>query len=293
MHMRKLCLLLCFFLTAAVLAAQPTEQKRHMLWQVQGSKGTVYLAGSFHLLTEDVYPLDSIFVTLFEESDMLVLEIPADSLQSPAAQRYMLQKGLYQDGGTLADAVPESLYVATSEFLSGVGVPIAMFQKARPWFMAMTLSVLQMQKLGFRAENGLDFYFADLARKAGKPITGLETVAEQLAIFAGMPDSLQAAFLQETLSEIGTMETSIKELLAAWKQGDAEKIAAMLFDSMSEFPALQKRLLRDRNERWVEKIIPMLEQGKRAYIVVGAGHLAGEFGLPTLLRQQGYRVTQL
>ena len=293
MHMRKLSLLLCFFFTAAVLAAQPAEQKRHMLWQVQGSKGTVYLAGSFHLLTEDVYPLDSIFVALFEESDMLVLEIPADSLQSPAAQRYMLQKGLYQDGGTLADAVPESLYVATSEFLSGVGVPIAMFQKARPWFMAMTLSVLQMQKLGFRAENGLDFYFADLARKAGKPITGLETVAEQLAIFAGMPDSLQAAFLQETLGEIGTMETSIKELLAAWKQGDAEKIAAMLFDSMAEFPALQKRLLRDRNERWVEKIIPMLEQGKRAYIVVGAGHLAGEFGLPSLLRQKGYRVTQL
>lgn len=293
MHMRKLSLLLCFFLTVAVLAAQPAEQKRHMLWQVQGSKGTVYLAGSFHLLTEDVYPLDSIFVALFEESDMLVLEIPADSLQSSAAQRYMLQKGLYQDGGTLADAVPESLYVATSEFLSGVGVPIAMFQKARPWFMAMTLSVLQMQKLGFRAENGLDFYFADLARKAGKPITGLETVAEQLAIFAGMPDSLQAAFLQETLGEIGTMETSIKELLAAWKQGDAEKIAAMLFDSMAEFPALQKRLLRDRNERWVEKIIPMLEQGKRAYIVVGAGHLAGEFGLPSLLRQKGYRVTQL
>ncbi len=294
MHKRRF-VLLFLFLTGALLsgAAFSGGEKKNMLWQVSSEKGSVYLAGSFHLLTEEVYPLPAVFLKHFEASDALVLEVQIDSLKSPAVQQQMLQRGVYQDDRTFKAVVPESLYVATAKVLAEAGVPIVMFQKFKPWFMAMTLSVLHMQKSGFKSEHGLDFYFVGLAKEADKPILGLETAGEQIGIFADLSDSLQTAFLQQTVDEIDALDSKLSDILEAWKQGDAERIAAMLTDSMADFPALQRKLLRDRNERWVEKIAAMLENGTRAYIVVGAGHLAGPYGLPTLLKDRGYRVRQL
>ena len=51
-------------------------------------------------------------------------------------------------------------------------------------------------------------------------------------------------------------------------------------------------LLYHRNLNWVKKMNELLP-GKSLVIAVGAGHLPGEKGVISLLRQNGYKVTPI
>ena len=49
----------------------------------------------------------------------------------------------------------------------------------------------------------------------------------------------------------------------------------------------------DRNEGMVTKINDMMKAGEKLFVVVGAGHLAGEKSVVDLLKKQGLEVTQI
>jgi uncharacterized protein YbaP (TraB family) len=49
-------------------------------------------------------------------------------------------------------------------------------------------------------------------------------------------------------------------------------------------------LLDDRNQHWLLKIEAMLKEKHVFFVTVGAGHLTGAAGLPSLLRKAGYTV---
>jgi uncharacterized protein YbaP (TraB family) len=75
---------------------------------------------------------------------------------------------------------------------------------------------------------------------------------------------------------------------------DDENIQALLelinddrYSAMSEH---QDLLLSERNKKWIHKI-ESFAKDKPTFFGVGAGHLAGENGVITLLRKKGYRVT--
>jgi hypothetical protein len=55
---------------------------------------------------------------------------------------------------------------------------------------------------------------------------------------------------------------------------------------------LYQRLLVERNHNWVAHVETCLKQNAGCFVVVGAAHLVGPDGLPTLLSKRGYKVTQ-
>ena len=58
-------------------------------------------------------------------------------------------------------------------------------------------------------------------------------------------------------------------------------------------PGLKRRMLAERNERWIPRLEDYLRSGKTWMVIAGAGHMAGDRGVPELLRARGYRVEQL
>ena len=62
---------------------------------------------------------------------------------------------------------------------------------------------------------------------------------------------------------------------------------------MREYPEIYKKIVIDRNRRWLPDLVKMLEQGEKALVVVGAAHLVGKNGVIELLKQRGYTVEQL
>ena len=56
---------------------------------------------------------------------------------------------------------------------------------------------------------------------------------------------------------------------------------------------LRAAILTGRNDAWLVKLLPMLEQREKPFVAVGAAHLVGPDGLPALLEAQGYTVKRL
>src|SRR5690606_17762726 len=107
-----------------------------------------------------------------------------------------------------------------------------------PWLVAITLLDRGMQRLGYRAEHGLESYLLGRAAESGKEIVGLESVEQQLAIFAGMPEEQQRAMLEQTLAELERPEAAIEELADAWRAGELDALAAEFEAQFAEFPGL-------------------------------------------------------
>jgi uncharacterized protein YbaP (TraB family) len=72
--------------------------------------------------------------------------------------------------------------------------------------------------------------------------------------------------------------------------GRVDRIASLTEKGLAKFPEARKLLYDDRNRAWVTKIATYLDQPKVYFITVGAAHLAGPHGVPTLLRAKGFRV---
>ena len=85
-------------------------------------------------------------------------------------------------------------------------------------------------------------------------------------------------------------------MIALWESGDVEGLDRFLQDQVGEDPAmvdLYRRLLDDRNVDMAEKIDAMLKDDADVFVVVGAGHFAGEMGILHLLEEKGWTVTQV
>jgi hypothetical protein len=141
----------------------------------------------------------------------------------------------------------------------------------------------------------MDMRLYRLALAAGKPVFGLETADEQLAVFEEMPLADQVALLKATLDQADDLPRMAEHLVDTYLTGDLTAIAALADDYMNKNgSALEARFMRrlndERNARMVERMIPQIEEGD-AFIAVGALHLAGASGLILQLSKRGYRLT--
>jgi len=131
------------------------------------------------------------------------------------------------------------------------------------------------------------------AQADGKPISGLETLDEQLGVLQHMSNADQARFLDMVVSEMHDVEGETQSVVNAWRSGDAAKLAALLSDEYKSFPNLYRVLVSERNKRWVPQIEKLLHENHDAFVVVGALHLVGDGGLLELLRRDGFKAEQL
>ena len=84
----------------------------------------------------------------------------------------------------------------------------------------------------------------------------------------------------------------VKEMAQAWSFGNIAAMEKMTLDEMKDAPELYQRLLVQRNQNWIPHVEACIKDSSGCFIVVGAAHLVGPDGLPTLLAKKGYKVTQ-
>lgn len=264
------------------------------LWKATGPRGgTVYLAGSIHLLSSQYYPLAPAFDEAFNASDLLVEELDLGEMLAPESQMLMLQRGLAPAGQTLDKVLSPQTLEAVRGKVTELGLPLAPLQLFKPWALALTLQGLEWQKAGFDAELGLDRHFYDRARAANKKVQALETLAFQISRFDELPMALQERMLAETLKEMDTAQASLDTLARAWKAGDAPGIERIVLRDLKSEPEIYDRLLLQRNRNWMPAVEALFARPSASFIVVGAAHLVGTDGLLAMLRARGYTVTQM
>ncbi len=263
------------------------------LWKVQSATATVFLLGSIHLASPDLYPWADAIETAFNQADTVVFEIALDEQTIKETEKLFEQYALYPEGESIADHLDATTFGKLSKTLEARELPPNVFDRFRPWAVAVALSITVMQQLGYLSDFGIDKLVYKRSENAGKRITALETPEQQLGIMAALPLEIQKLMLRETLDTIDSLGERMEAAMLAWKTGDTKGLEAALFDSMTkdEYASLYQEIIVKRNQRMAEAIRGFLADSSTYLVVVGSGHLIGEHSIIALL-QDNYAIVQ-
>lgn len=282
---------LCPAVRAAPAAPHPL-----FLWKVTSGKGTVFLLGSIHAGTADLYPLPRPIEEDFGKSSVLVEEIDLGRQDPAQLRRLMLEKGLYPPDDRLDNHISAETRLALQKYLQRIGQSPAAFARMKPWLVAVLVGLTTIEAGGISGKYGIDAHFAQEAAAAHKPTDALESARYQLDLLSNLPADLQDAMLLSALNDAQQGAGEAATLLAAWRTGNARPIEELIAQDERKYPRLKPvydALLPARNRRMADKIATYLDTANSYFVVVGVGHLIGRQGIVALLRDRKYQVERI
>jgi uncharacterized protein YbaP (TraB family) len=268
-------------------AAQAAPYSHGLLWKIErAGQAPSYVFGTIHSEDARVLTLPEPVQRVFDGSKTYVME----ALLDESALVTMSSSMLFNDGRTLKDVLSVSTYSKTVSAMTDFGMPEAGLQLMQPWAVAMTLSTPK-PKTGIV----LDLSLMQQAMAQGKQTAGLETVEEQVGIFAGLPMNEQVLLLEDALQQLSDIQqtfATMHELYLARDLAGLERlnVAQQAMGNQKLEQKLMLQLVEKRNQRMAARMEPYFKSGQ-AFIAIGALHLPGAAGVLNLLAQKGYCIS--
>ncbi|HMP56361.1 MAG TPA: TraB/GumN family protein [Novosphingobium sp.] len=280
-------LALLFALLAGPAAA---SEARPALWKVADEDTTIWLFGTVHALPADLSWYRGEVAIAFEGSDELVTEI--DAVEPARMQAVVLEKAVLPRGQSLRDQLASDQRARLEDALRSLGLPLATMDRFEPWYAAIALATLPIQRSGYVADHGVENVLATRARALGKPRGALGTPEYQLGLFDELPDEVQKRYLMEIVRALPELSGLLGRIVEAWTSGDADKLAVLMHEQEDD-PAIMEALMFRRNRAWADWIAARLEQPGEVFLAVGAGHLAGPGSVQDELAARGVAVRRV
>ncbi len=258
-----------------------------VFWRIESSdRPSSFLLGTIHSADPRVTSLSPPVSRAFDHAATFVMEmdLKAESFLSLGAAM------MFTDGRDLERLLGREDFRRVAAAVSRHGLPEQALRRMKPWAVMALLSQPVPQRGAF-----MDMLLYQKAVAAGKPVFGLESAEEQLAVFERLPMTDQLAMLRSTLAQADQMPAMQNRLIETYLSGSLNAIATLADELAREDASGRGRQfmyqLNDaRNDRMLNRMLPHIDQGG-AFIAVGALHLTGERGLIRLLRSRGYRLT--
>ena len=196
-------------------------------------------------------------------------------------QQVSLNPGMKNLQSELSDSTSSAL----DDFLTtNYGVGLAQMGILKPLVLS---SMVLVKLLPCPEVESYEGFFTARATAASKPIAGLETVEFQMGMFDQIPQSVQLAELSKMLTGDDSRQ-ELKKLVQTYQSENIHILHEAMNSSgmMADYRGL---MLDDRNRNWIAKIEESM-RAKSVFVAVGAGHLGGELGVISLLKNAGYTV---
>ena len=287
----------------------PAEGSRGVLYRVSGGQGEMYLLGSIHIGTQDMYPFGTAIRNAMEQADTFVFE--CDTASDSAVAQLKARMAL-PEGQTLKASVGEPLYEEISQVCEKLSLPLSSLDGLKPWAVINTLAVYSTAaELGSTNVNtalslGVEQQVQAYGQKAGKPFAYLETAMEQTDILEGFSDDLKRYLLKsecDTIlnpSAVTGMDASISLWPGWWRQGNTAAFSDQYLRSYLE-PGYETvcreyhtKLITSRNEAMTARLSKMLQEDGTFFVTVGLLHLVlPQDGIVARLQALGYTVEQI
>ena len=323
------------------------ENGEHFLWKIKG-KSPSYLFGTIHVPFNKIW--DSIpgnMMQAFNNSKQIILEL--DMNEATLSTLFECEK--LPNGQKVSEVLPEKLYKKWTAYLKYLHSKITSWitpqQKNRGltaniifswlfdnwptrrpiWTLLKTQMVIEnyIQSIGYLQ---LDTYLAELGRRFGKFVAGIENVEETCSIINNLNDSQVLFILDKTLdldyevlTHISTRD--LDNLISRYRSGDISP--AYFSQKFGFFPQIANNknvdnndsisinnpeerkmamdihtYLRDeiifkRNEIMAKRIVKLIQENPDTsfFFAFGVGHFIGQGSVVDLLRQQNFRVDRV
>jgi uncharacterized protein len=284
------CLLGLTFVACSA-GAEPAAGGKLFLWEVKSATNSVYIFGSIHAATPDMYPLPQAVEDAYHRADRLVVEADVTD-QAKAVKSLSL----------LMYTPPDGLdkHVSPEVWKQLEATPLAneaALKTLKPAALASVLVVAAMAIHGYDPQAGIDVHFLNSAHAEAKQVVELESVEFQAGILGAVSDEDGDLMLSETLKEVrsGELVREVDQVAAAWKAGDDESVGRLLREANKDAASkrMYTKLFDERNPAMADKIAALASGTGHAFVVIGAGHLAGDRNVLELLKAKGLQVRQL
>lgn len=300
-------------------ASGQTPEKEGYLWEISGNglAEPSWLFGTFHGTADIRYNyVDSIpgYHAAFDRARLVCGEVDmknrGDAGDAAATKKLfepLPADSTYRELLSAEDyRYLDSTVVARSKELGGNPEPLMSLRPA-----ALSFTISQMSQLIELKNKGMtpgqfqvmDGQILKVAEERSKATTGFETASEQLAMLIVSSGSLRqdAESLIRGLKSDGITKHTAGVIARAYRSGELKEMEryGVMLDSlvgtilpakdMEQYYSQTDKLIRGRNEAWMEKI-PGMIAAQSTFIAVGARHLPGDLGLISMLREKGYTV---
>ncbi|MER2113945.1 MAG: TraB/GumN family protein [Solibacillus isronensis] len=279
---------------------QANAGAKGVAWVVEDEDTKVYMLGSIHVGTPDMYPMHKKLTKAFEESDGLYVEA---NLLDPTGMDYYIEKAMFNDGRTIKDVVSEETYAKLQKVAAQLEMPIEELEMQKPWLLSNNFSTMSMDgAFGLTAEemamHGVDMQFLLSAYLQQKPIYELEGINAQVDMFDALSPEAQeeslVAALDGILEPAEQSEEDVQlmaDWFTNWVKGDVEKFAESLTEMEGDTSEFNQMLFGKRDAEMAAKLVDVLEEQKGTFfVVVGAGHFLVDKNIRYHLEESGYEV---
>lgn len=270
-------------ITSPALATPP-------VWVVRDADSEMVLFGSVHVLPPDLSWRPAALDAALKTADDIWFEIPVDEATSQEIARLAARDGTLPPGQSLFALLTPGDAARLVKIAHDVGVNPQGLDRLKPWLAEVALAAALYGKAGAASDHGVEATL-NAAAPATAARRSLETPADQIALFSETPIPDQIASLLGSMAEIEADPDTFADLLKVWMAGDVAGLARETLTLRDASPALFRRLVTLRNAAWTARLDVRLKGHGRTVVVVGAGHLVGEDGVPARLRALGYSVT--
>lgn len=273
--------------TEQPVVAEPVPAEVHpALWRVADEDTTIYLFGTIHLLPQGLDWFRGPLAEAFAQADELVTEIP--EIDPQTSQAVLMKRGILPAGQSLRDQMSPKERALFEQTLSSFDLPPAAFDRFKPWYAAVVLATLPLQRKGYSLASGVESELADRNLAMRRSRIGLETLDYQLGLFDAFPAKVQRRYLFEVIEALPRIDKDVGDMVEAWRTGDAAKLATLM-NADQDDPAMVAALLTNRNKAWAQWIKARLARPGTSFIAVGAGHLGGKGSVQDQLSALGIK----
>ena len=276
-----------------------------LLWEGQAGTHRLALFGTIHVPDARVLDLPAPVRAAFARADRVVTEIPLDG----STQAAMASALLLPDPQRLRTIIGDARFTrlekrvqTTLDAKAPLLTPllVGMLDRLKPWAAMAQLASLDYLPDLLEGKVALDARIYADAAAAGKRVGGLETVAEQAAVFEAFTMEEQTRLLDAALQDLESpgQAPGGPELVQLYLDGNGEKLAEALTQGATDADLTRKfhaEVIVARNHRMADRIDALRREApdESVFVAVGALHLVGPDNLPLLLQARGYQLARV
>ena len=307
--------------TITVLYDMLGASSKGFLWEVQSGGNTVYLLGSIHVASTDIYPFSQNILDAYQSSDAVFFEADLYDADDKAAY-YKL--AVYTDGSTLKDHLSEECYQSTVDTAALIGISESSIQYVKPWYLYLVFENYDLtDNSELDAQLGIDLSFLNNAYLYQKPVYGIEGLTYQGSVFDSFSSGLQEYLLTssiESLTEaLNGVEASaegsdedVEIMLQYWHDGDIAAFKKLLTGSEDEtvitedtdrvdseiqsyLDEYEYKILTQRDDHMADYIDKLLQRkgDNQFFVIVGSAHYLSNYSVLDRLEEKGYEINQI
>ena len=280
-----------------------------MFWEINGADGngklsTIYVLGTIHVGDERLYPISQDIANAYGKADKIYGEISTEDWKVVVNKTAIRMQESMEEAKAIENERGfswfETLSPEQQKYLEeNINKAVLDSQKSNmPWVINSVVSETATVGAGLNANYAYDTHFITISNNLGIEMIGLDEIDVQIDIMSYGDIDFQTKLLTDTLDElIKDKNAVINETITLYETyltGDAEKLAACLFDEMEEEikenPGMEgyyKALFVDRNTNWAETFSQLLYEGGVTFVFAGSGHFVGKDSVFEIMKEKG------